>query len=270
MQSKITGGPVTYLFTAKILSKYDVRFYRCNETGFVQTEEVHWLGEAYASAITKLDLGLVQRNVELADRIHPILYRHFNHQGQFLDYAGGYGMFTRLMRNKGFDYYHTDQYCQNLFAGNLEMNNADSTKSFELMTAFEVFEHLENPAEELAEYFKLSDNLLFSTVLLPDPIPQPGEWWYYSLETGQHISFFTIKSLQYLAQKCNKHFYTDGKGLHLFSSQKLKRNPFAKTFAEGFFHFFNKMERKYNGKKPSLLDHDIEVARQKLNQHAGI
>jgi hypothetical protein len=29
MESKITGGPTTLLFTAKVLNKYDVKYYRC-------------------------------------------------------------------------------------------------------------------------------------------------------------------------------------------------------------------------------------------------
>ncbi len=38
----------------------------------------------------------------------------------FLDYAGGYGVFTRLMRDIGFDFYWHDPYTQNLFANGFE------------------------------------------------------------------------------------------------------------------------------------------------------
>jgi hypothetical protein len=72
--------------------------------------------EAYSSAITKLDVGLTYRNITLSDRVNKILIRYFNPKGIFLDYLGGYGLFTRLMRDKGFDFYNTDQYCQNIFA----------------------------------------------------------------------------------------------------------------------------------------------------------
>ena len=97
MQSKITGGDTTLLFTAKLLNQYDVKYYRCNQTGFIQTEDPYWLNEAYSSAITKLDVGLVYRNVELSDRVSKILVKYFNPNGTFLDYAGGYGLLTRLM-----------------------------------------------------------------------------------------------------------------------------------------------------------------------------
>lgn len=105
MQSKITGGPTTYLFTGRIMNKYDVKYYRCNQTGFIQTEEPYWLNEAYSDAITKLDIGLPVRNVDLSVKVSKLLVKYFDHAGKkFLDYAGGYGLFTRLMRDKGFDF----------------------------------------------------------------------------------------------------------------------------------------------------------------------
>ncbi len=58
MISKITAGQTKLLFTAKVLGKYDVQYYQCVITGFIQTEEPYWLEEAYSSAITKLDIGL--------------------------------------------------------------------------------------------------------------------------------------------------------------------------------------------------------------------
>ena len=66
MNSKITNGTTTKVFTKKILNKHDVSFFECDETGFIQTEEAYWLDEAYSEAITKLDVGLVQRNIELS------------------------------------------------------------------------------------------------------------------------------------------------------------------------------------------------------------
>ena len=116
MQSKITGGATSLMFTPKVLNKYDVKFYRCADTDFIQTEEPYWLADAYSSAITKLDVGMVFRNLQLAERTNKLLLASFNKNGKFLHYAGGYGLFTRLMRDRGFNFYHTDPYCQNLFA----------------------------------------------------------------------------------------------------------------------------------------------------------
>ena len=159
MKSKITGGETTLLFTQKILNKYEVKYYRCNETGFIQTEEPFWLEEAYSSAITKLDIGLVSRNIYLSERVSKFIATKFNRKGIFLDYAGGYGLFTRLMRDKGFNYYHTDKFCQNLFAESFDLTDLPTDTTFEVVTAFEVFEHLPDPVEEIKsmlEFFAIT------------------------------------------------------------------------------------------------------------------
>jgi hypothetical protein len=40
---------------------------------------------------------------------------------------------------------------------------------------------------------------MFSTLLVPEPAPKLEDWWYYGLEHGQHIAFYTRKSLAVLA-----------------------------------------------------------------------
>src|ERR1700744_1886540 len=131
MKSKLTGGETTLLFTATILNKHQVKFYRCNETGFIQTEDPYWLEEAYSSAITKLDIGLLYRNINLSNTVDKVLVKYFDAKANtFLDYAGGYGVFTRLMRDKGFKFYSTDKYCQNLFAEYFDLNTLPANTPF--------------------------------------------------------------------------------------------------------------------------------------------
>jgi hypothetical protein len=59
--------------------------------------------------------------------------------------------------------------------------------------------------------------LIFSTQLVPEPAPKLEDWWYYGLEHGQHIAFYTRKSLEVLAQQFGYEFATDGAQLHVFS-----------------------------------------------------
>ena len=63
---------------------------------FLQTEEPYWLAEAYSSVICAEES--VARNLDLAKRVPILLYYFFNYNAQFVDYAGGYGIFTRMMR----------------------------------------------------------------------------------------------------------------------------------------------------------------------------
>jgi hypothetical protein len=267
MQSKITGGDTTLLFTAKILNKHHVKFYRCNDTGFIQTEEPYWLEEAYLSAITKLDVGLVMRNINLASRVSLLLRKEFNYKGAFLDYAGGYGLFTRLMRDKGFNFYHTDLYCQNIFAAYFDLNDVPKDTKFELVTAFEVFEHLTDPISEIKKMLQYSDNLLFSTELQPEGIKTVDDWIYFSKETGQHIAFYNEASLQAIAAQLGYNFYTDGSFLHVFTKQSFDHSLFDVPKDNYLVRKLKKYINKATGKPKmpqSLLDHDWRHIKSKL------
>jgi hypothetical protein len=270
MKSKITGGDVEVCFTGKVLNKYDVTYYRCLDTGFIQTEEPYWLTEAYSSAITKLDIGLVGRNEIMREKLAPILSNFFNATGKFLDYAGGYGLFTRMMRDRGYDFYHTDIYCQNLFAEYFDLIDVPAETKFELITAFEVFEHLPNPLAELEQMAKYADSIFFSTMLQPKiELKSFEDWWYFIPETGQHVALYTEKSLAFLAQKFGYHFYTDGIGIHLFTKKQLPRNPFAvqklpylmATMKRKVDRYFRKLDLP----RESLLQKDFELIKSKIN-----
>lgn len=268
MRSKITGGPTEKFLTLKILNKYEVNYFRCLETNFIQTEEAYWLQEAYSSAITKLDVGLVERNELLRNKIIPILEKYFNANNLFLDYAGGYGLFTRMMRDKGYNFYHTDTYCQNLFAEFFSLSDLEQNTKFELITAFEVFEHLPNPLEGIKDMLRYSDNLLFTTELQPEGLNKIEDWWYFIPETGQHISLYTEKSLDFIAQKLGYNFYSDGINIHLFTKKILSENPFQsknvpyliKTMKRKVDRYF----RKLYPERESLLQRDWQFIKDGL------
>ncbi len=41
----------------------------------------------------------------------------------------------------------------------------------------------------------ISENILLTTTLLPNPIPKPDEWWYYVPDKGQQYVFTHLKHL---------------------------------------------------------------------------
>ena len=157
---KICGNKTDYIFSAVILQKNNIKYFHCKNCGYLQTEEPYWLDEAYSSAIGTEDTGLLKRNILLSKRTSVIINFFFNKNKKFLDYAGGYGVFVRLMRDVGYDFYWSDAYAENLLARGFEYSNKDE---IELITAFECFEHFSNPIAEIERMLKKSGSILFST-----------------------------------------------------------------------------------------------------------
>jgi hypothetical protein len=250
MVCNICSLPVTPLGVATILEKYQVQYFRCDHCGFVQTEKPFWLSEAYSETIALSDIGLIGRDIKVSNITAVIISAFFNSKARFLDYGGGNGMFVRLMRDKSFDFFWQDRYTINQFARGFESKDEDR---YHLVTAFEVFEHLEDPISEIQRMLSYSDNILFSTTLIPAHRPLPGDWWYYTLDTGQHISLYSKQSLKELAKKFDLQLYSNGRSLHLLTRKKLPGILFMLfsigQFARFFWLYFS------IGKK-SLLERD--------------
>ncbi len=233
MFCKVCSSKSKIIFKTTLLDKYkNVEYFYCKNCGFLQTEDPFWLKESYSSAISSLDTGIMSRNISLMQVASVIIYFLFDRQGKYLDFGGGHGIFTRFMRDIGFDYLWSDLHADNLFANGFEYE-AFSNK-IELVSAFECFEHFVNPQEEIDRIIKISPNILFTTQLLPNPVPSPNNWWYYALESGQHISFYSYKTLEFIAQKHDLNFFSHW-GIHLFSSKKIKVWFFRKLIEWQYF-----------------------------------
>jgi hypothetical protein len=209
------GGVTAPFADAVVMGSTPAHFERCGSCGMVMAAEPDWLEAAYSAAITSLDIGLLDRCLLLANVTCAVLRSERLRDGRFLDWAGGYGTLTRLMRDRGYDFSHWDPLAENVFARGHD-DRAPEQQRFDLVTGFEVLEHLVDPVEELADVARGTDRLLMTTQLLPEPVPAPGEWWYYTLETGQHISLYTRESVQRLARRLGFDGAVSGQFLHLF------------------------------------------------------
>ena len=211
-------------FSREVLRKYACGYYSCDRCGFLQTEPPHWLDEAYASAISDLDTGLLARNLRTARTLTPLLLWLFKRGDRFLDAAGGYGLLTRLMRDRGFDFRWSDKHCENLFARGFE---AGHDETFSAVTAFEVLEHLVDPLAFLADALARSRDgtLLCSTELFEGKPPAPDAWWYYAFENGQHVAFYQRRTLQFLADRLGVRLLSRG-SLHLFTRRGIGDTTF--------------------------------------------
>ena len=136
-------------------------------------------------------------------------------RGRVIDSAGGYGLLVRMLRDLGVDARWEDRYCDNLVARGFEAAADDSA---DLLTAFEVMEHLVDPLAEMQRLCARAPHVLVSTSLIPEPTPQLKDWWYYAPSGGQHIGFFRIRTLEHLANRLGRRVFSDGRSFHLFTS----------------------------------------------------
>ncbi|MEK7568565.1 MAG: class I SAM-dependent methyltransferase [Patescibacteria group bacterium] len=215
MKCKICQSEAILVKTLKVRGVYNAEYYLCDECGFMFVGSPIWLSEAYKEPINTTDTGYVLRNVYLSRKTLVLFLFLFNTKATFLDFAGGYGMLARLMRDYGLDFLTDDAYTPNLFMKGLEYNN----QKIEAVTCFECFEHLADPKNEIGKIFSISPNIFFSTVLFSGKEAPSDDWEYYGLNHGQHVSFYSLKTLEYIANKYNVNIYSDGANLHLFTKK---------------------------------------------------
>lgn len=206
------------LFRHEVLSKYEIDYFLCPHCGLIQTEEPYWLDEAYESAISALDTGILHRNIRIRRSLEPLIELLGLGQGLLADIGGGYGTLTRLMRDIGYNFNTYDPYCENIFAKNFEVQ---PQSTYDALVAFEVIEHLSDPVEFLRDSFsKYSTKTILLSTNTYQGIPEKT-WWYYSFESGQHISFYQKKTLSILAEKngCRLHSLNDS--IHVITDKKI-------------------------------------------------
>ena len=236
---------------ARVLGRIDVRYFQCPSCRFVQTEAPYWLAEAYSSALIAADVGAVQRNLDLAAVTQAVIQQFFRADATFLDNGGGYGLFVRLMRDRGLDFRWHDPHAASLLSMGFEA--APNESGFELVTAFEVLEHLVDPVPEIDAMLRRGGALLCTTELLPATNPKPGEWWYYAPSGGQHVSLYTLESMRRLARRFGCHLVSNGASLHLFSRRRVSERVFRLVTRRRVSAVLNRVRRR-----PSLIAADFE------------
>lgn len=249
------------LFTQRLLQRHDVGYHLCPGCGLIQTDPPHWLDEAYTQAIADTDTGLLQRNLDNVRFLNFFLQAAVDPDGQVVDIAGGYGVLTRLLRDRGFRAYRSDKYCANLFA---QGHEPPEGLQAEALLAFEVLEHVTDPVAFVAEAFERyrCRTLVLSTQTYGAEVPPPG-WWYYATETGQHISFFQRRTLERVAERLGCAYTRIHDGMHLFTLRPLPgllRRVLTSRKLRNAAQAWYWLRRR----RPTLLWSDHESARQRL------
>lgn len=207
-----------------------VHYYLCDNCGFCLAPEFsQWTLEDFERRIYNADYVNVDPDY-LGDRPRANasglinLFGEHSRTIRHIDYGGGNGSLSEILRETGWNSVSYDPFVNR----NVHI---ESMGRFDLITAYEVFEHVPDVKQLMSNLSSLlaSDGVvLFSTLLTDGNIGprQPLSWWYASPRNG-HISLFSDKSLVLLAAKHGLKFGSFDQGLHVFW---YKAPPWAQKF----------------------------------------
>jgi len=194
-QCRLCASTTIPRFDLKILGKYQVAFFECSNCGALQTEQPYWLDEAYGDKnLSNLDTGAARRNIHNMAACYAI--SKLFHLHHVIDIGGGDGLLCRMLRDLGINCYVKDKYATPIYAQGFTEQDFEQP---DLVIGFEVIEHFANPQADLENLFHYQAKaILLSTGIYTH---QGKEWNYICPESGQHVFFYSPKSLEWLAKK---------------------------------------------------------------------
>ena len=216
-------GDTRFFEFSKIL-EYEATYTICTKCSSVQVENPTWLEYAHSKAISIFDTGLVFRCLSASRLISCLLSYEGKLRAKGIDWGGGTGLFTRLMRDKGFDVSSYDIYATAEHAAGFEANKEDFSKNLCFITSIECFEHLLSPIEQFRLATSNAEYFFFTTEIIktPPPSPKNNEWWYFMPDSGQHITFISSLGINNFKQELGFDYYVSFGSMHVFSRKKLK------------------------------------------------
>jgi SAM-dependent methyltransferase len=204
------------------LSGIPIYYAICPSCGFCFAPQMHrWTMEEFAERVYNKEYILVDPDyVESRPRgnaanIHNMLGRHCS-VIRHLDFGGGGGLLARTLRALNWQSTSYDPFVDK------GVNIADLGK-FDLITAYEVFEHVPQVNQLMKDLVSLlapNGLVMFSTMSSDGNIAPRHRlnWWYASPRNG-HVSLFSGRSLALLGQKHGLKFGSFNPGFHVYFTE---------------------------------------------------
>lgn len=198
-----------------VLSGRPIYYRGCQRCGFVFTTAFDgWDFDAFRRYIYNDDYAIVDPDYVEArplnnGRLVAESFPEAKASIAILDYGGGSGLLAERLREQGFRASTYDPFSS---------FNQIPEERFDLITCFEVMEHVPSPEKTVAEMvglLKKPGAILFSTLVLPANFDQMGlNWWYASPRNG-HISLYSTASLALLFKPYGMKVGSFSEGMHM-------------------------------------------------------
>ncbi len=207
---RVCQGQLTYRFSRKVLNeRYDAEYFECCDCQTLQVISPYWLEEAYRNedspGLWNPDPGRFVRNFSACCWLEALRNSGaIPPTGRILDFGGGYGLLTQMLKDARYDAWSFDPYVhQPLFSPERTIHDSAALpeQGFDVVVAFEVFEHLTNPVEvgKLLRQSITPEGFFMISTGVYDPEVHGPDWEYLSCEAGQHVTFWSRKGLRQFA-----------------------------------------------------------------------
>lgn len=221
MPCKLCGAATEFRFSVRQLGRFDAAYHACSACGCLQVPSPDWLDEAYGSESWALDTGLIGRNLLLAGTVGTVLGALELGRAPVLDYGGGTGLLTRLLRDLGWNAWCFDPYRKPVFVDAFHFAHIPADLGARVLIASEVFEHFTDPRQSLETLLRTAPLIIFTTELYSG---QGADWWYLAPLLGQHVFFFSAAALDAVA-RANGFRFVDTGFLKYFVHESLLATP---------------------------------------------
>jgi hypothetical protein len=176
----------------------------------------HWLAASFRETLQPLDIGAVERCSIVLDFAQAVITTLGVSRPKVIDWGGGYGLLTRMARDRGLNFASFDPYVTPLFSAPANLKRMCKA---DLIIVSEVFLHMEQPVEVLKELLTFAHTVIVTAVVPPKLLS--SDWWYLMPATGQHVAFYPLQALEKLAEMTNTVLTSDKRFFHVFSERHL-------------------------------------------------
>jgi glycosyltransferase involved in cell wall biosynthesis/SAM-dependent methyltransferase len=214
---RLCGCATTRVFSRLLLQRHEVDYFRCSSCESLQSEQPHWLDEAYVIDNERYDTGAVFRTLSNAAFLFD-LHARLDGSHHIVDIGCGTGLLVRQLRDAGLPAFGCDKYDDSRLALGFKV---DVLPRDAVLNLCEVAEHFVEPGKEFAHLFDADPAVLvLQTCVVGTPDP---DWSYLAPEHGQHIFFYSARALQWLAARHRRALLVCGSYVLLVRPELLPR-----------------------------------------------
>lgn len=208
---RICQGSLEFRFEAMVLGgRHVARYYECEWCHALQVPEPSWLEEAYGQesgppSAENYDSGRFRRTFSgFLYLVALSMAGALGDVSRVVDFGGGYGLLTQMLRDGGVDAWTSDPYVPSpFFSPDRSLPDLASVEegSVDVIVALEVFEHLTDPiavGATLRQALAPSGSIVISSERY-HPDRHGPDWPYLALATGQHVTFWSVEARAHFA-----------------------------------------------------------------------